>query len=352
MGKVLDASSILAERLRRQRLTEPVEDVGGYLDAFRALQPVSPVFFSYPGEPPRLSARTRFDDAPVAGDLRAERAIVKGRFLGGTIGYVLADDLPVYANTFLKPLPRLDAIQETVLEAVRNAGPLAPRQIKEETGLLNKQIMPALHRLQKAFMVYEDQIDTDWDRGWYDFGAEWPDVAVTDDEFAASAQKVLLRFLKSHVFASFEQVKDWSQLPSKALTGALQDMKASGLVVPCEVEELGEGWVCEEDTGLAPTDVPPSVFMLHKSDPLVRSHASELKRRFGREEILQYLLIDGAFHGAVLGHWRIGPHDVDDIALTLPDAACKDRRDAILAEVATQYHPPRSRIVKYTGQRL
>ena len=54
---------------------------------------------------------------------------------------------------------------------------------------------------------------------------------------------------------------------------------------------------------------------MHRADPLVKSHSSELKDRFGGEEVLQYLLIDGEFAGAVLGHWRIGPRDVDDILL-------------------------------------
>jgi hypothetical protein len=36
-------------------------------------------------------------------------------------------------------------------------GGLTPQQIKEETGLLNQEIMPALHRLQEAFVVYEDR---------------------------------------------------------------------------------------------------------------------------------------------------------------------------------------------------
>ena len=70
-----------------------------------------------------------------------------------------------------------------------------------------------------------------------------------------------------------------------------------------------------QDTSLEPYELPPSVFMLHRSDFLTKSHTSELKRRFGGQEVLQYLLIDGMFGGAVLGHWRIGPHDVDDIVV-------------------------------------
>jgi hypothetical protein len=34
---------------------------------------------------------------------------------------------------------------------------LTIQQIKEDTGLLVKEITPVLHRLQEAFLVYEDQ---------------------------------------------------------------------------------------------------------------------------------------------------------------------------------------------------
>ena len=99
-------------------------------------------------------------------------------------------------------------------------------------------------------------------------------------------------------------------------------------------------------------EIPPSVLMLHRADFLVRSHASELKRRFGDHEVLQYLLIDGVFQGAVLGHWRIGPHDVDDIIVELPAAQRADRRDEVLDIVAQWYHPPHSHILKYAGEEV
>ena len=92
--------------------------------------------------------------------------------------------------------------------------------------------------------------------------------------------------------------------------------------------------------------------MLHKSDILARSHASELKRRFGHREVLQYLLIDGAFQGAVLGHWRIGPHDVEDIAVELPAVERMNRREEILNAVSSGYRPPYSRILRYAGKEI
>ncbi len=343
-------ATILAERLHRQRLTGSLETTEGYMELFRLLQPVSPVHNTRPGNPPRLVARTCFDDGAEADRLRAQRRLVKGRFLGGSIGYVLAEDLALYANTFQRPLSRFSQIQETVLEAIQMTGPLTPRQLKEETGLLNKQIMPTLHRLQKAFLIYEDQTDNDWERGWYDFATEWSEVKLDEGQRQVAAIQVLQRFLKSHVLATFEQFKDWSQLPAKFLTKLVQEMERTNLIVPQVVEGLGEGWLHAEDFPLPEGEIVPSVFMLHKADILVKSHASELKQQFGGQEVLQYLLIDGAFQGAVLGHWGIGPHDVDDIVVTLPATERANRRAEILAVVAQQYHPPHSHILRYASE--
>jgi len=348
----MDASTILTERLRRQHLIEPLQDPGKYIKLFRLLQPVSPGASSRPGDPPRLVHRTDFDDGALADRMREQRAIIKGRFLGGIIGYVLAEDLELYGNAFCRELSGLNEIQQKVFDAVSHAGPLTPRQFKEETGLLNKQIMPALHRMQEAFMVYEDQVDDDWERSWYDFAEEWPDVDLRAEKWKAAAAEVLLRFLAGHVFATFEQLKDWSRWSSKSLRSLVNDMEKDKAIVKQEVEGPGEGWMSPQDVSLSPCEITPSVFMLHKSDILVRSHASELKRSFGGQEVLQYLLIDGAFQGAVLGHWRIGPHDVEDVVVELPEAERTGRREDILNAVAWKYRPPYSHILRYDGEEV
>ena len=92
--------------------------------------------------------------------------------------------------------------------------------------------------------------------------------------------------------------------------------------------------------------------MLHRADPLVKSHASELKARFGGEEVLQYLLIDGEFVGSVCGHWRIGPHDVDNILVELPAKECTARKSKIIDAVAWNYSPPHHNILAYNGKKV
>lgn len=352
MGETIDARTIRAERLRRQLLTDPAATSAEYFALFRLVQPVSPVAMSYPGSPPELVRRARFNAAEAANKLRADRTLVKGRFLNGNIGYVFADDLELYATAFRKPLTGLNEIQRSAYDTLANLGPLTPRQIREETGLLNKQIMPALHRLQTAFLVHEDQPDEDWEREWRLFEDEWPDVDPTRRTHEEAVADVVTRFLRAHVFGTSAHVKDWSSLSKRVLDRVLSDMEASGRVQAVEVEGVGAGWMLSDDLLDQATVVTPSTFLLHWHDPLVLSHAGELKRRHVGLEVLQHLLIDGEFRGVVVGHWRIGPHDVDDIALDLPKEDLEDRRDEILAAVATVYHPPRHNILRYAGRAL
>ncbi|MFA1822616.1 hypothetical protein ACDX78_21105 [Virgibacillus oceani] len=52
-----------------------------------------------------------------------------------------------------------------------------------------------------------------------------------------------------------------------------------------------------------------------------------LKQMFSGREVLQYLFTDGEFMGAVLGHWRIGPHDIEDIKICLEHDEAEKRRN-------------------------
>ena len=354
----LTRETIFAHRLHRQRLIDPLRSRKDYLDLFSQLQPVSPIHFSYPGSPPGLVHRTTFDAIAEADRHRPDRTLVKGRFLGGGIGYVLGDDLATYATAFRKPIKELNPNQELVLEIMREVGPLAPRQIKEESqhwedpGLLNKEIMPALHRLQQAFLVFEDQVDTDWERDWNDFAAEWPDIDLEAMAWEKAAAEVLKRLIKSQVFLTLEQIKDGSGFSLRALKSLLSEQEKLGALIPAKVETLGPGWHCPEDADLESAIPEPSVFMLHKADPLAKTHTSELKRRFGNHETLQYLLIDGTFQGAVLGHWRIGPHDVEDILVELLAKERKRRKQAVLEAVSWRYSPPNHHILQYDGKKV
>lgn len=347
----MEVATILAHRLERQALDPPLAETSRYQGLVAALQPVSPVFFSRPGSPPRLVHRTTFDEAALADDWRAARLLVKGRFWGGNIGYVLAEELGLYAAAFRRPLPRLLPVHERILQTLKYEGPLSPRQLAAESGVRHKELMPALHRLQQAFLVCEEQEDESWERPFGLFTSEWPDLDLERCSLEQAAAEVLARLVYSQVWLSSAQVRDWCQWPAARVGRVLQALEEAGRLRRCQAGKWGEGWMRAEDHDLAPRVPGPGVFMLHKADPLVKTHQRQLKEQF-HGEVLQYLLVDGQFRGAVCGHWRIGPHDVEDIALDLPPRQRQARREAVLAAVAAHYRPPHSQIRRYAGEPL
>lgn len=341
--------SLLAARMDAQGLASPLRDEAGYPALFRRLQPVSPIAMTYPGNPPALVKRTLFDSADASDDLRADRIVVKARFLDGTVGYVMTRDFGDYAVVFRKQPTRLNAIEGEVLGAVRELGPITPRLLKEETGILAKKVGPALARLQRAFLVFEDQTETNWERGWSTFPSAFPDLNLDTMDRETAGLRVLDRYFASMIFSTLQQIRDWCGLPLRDLTAWVEALATTGRISATSVEGLGEGWSRSDfkPSRAAPTK---SVQMLHLQDGLVRAHRTELKERFKGREILQYLLIDGAFRGAVCGHWRIGPHDVEDIVLDLTGKDRTNRKREILTEVASTYSGERHRILNYDGQ--
>lgn len=353
----LSYEQVIGERLRRQRLLAPIEspdDEQEYLELFKLLQPVAPVHNTRPGDPPRLVHRTLFHDDGLAGKLRERNAIIKGRFCGGRIGYVLQEDLERYAVAFRKPLAKAKPIHDDILTVLKTSGGLSKEQLKQELeGYPAGEISKALQALQEAFLVYEHQPDTDWDTGWFDFATEWFEIQADGGRYAQAVSEVLHTFIQAMVFATTAHIKSWSQLPAKAIRQGIEALVEEGRTVTAEMEGLGQGFVCAEDAeGRFPSDIPSCVFMLDKSDFLVRAHMDELQRRYKGYEVLQFLLIDGAFQGAVLGHWRIGPHDVEDILVELPPDQAESRQEEILDAVRKIYSPERHNIVMYNGKPL
>ena len=343
--------SVLAHRLRRHGLVSPARDESEYRELVRRLQPVTPVARDMPGAPPRLMHRCKGDDRALAEGLRAGQDLLKGRFSGGRIGYVLAADFELYAAAFRRPLKVLNSVQDRVLQVLGYHDGLSPRQLRLEMEIQHKKLMPVLHRLQEAFLVFEDQSDASWDRPWSPLSSALPEVDLDRLSWEEAAMAVIRRFFRSHVFATFQELKSWSGFTERRLATVLTRFENEGLS-PAQVEGLGAGWTCVEDRDLNPARIDPGVFMLHLGDPLVIPHTAELKERFAGLEVLACLLVDGELTGAVCGHWRIGPHDVEDIVLTLPALECMRRKREILEEVGRFYHPPRHHILRYAGKSL
>lgn len=75
-----------------------------------------------------------------------------------------------------------------------------------------------------------------------------------------------------------------------------------------------------------------------------------MKERFKEAEVLEYLLIDGEFKGAVCGRWGFKPYDVEDIMVDLSRSEQRRRQESIIMEVRRVYVLPTHDIVRYAGE--
>ena len=307
----MNHQTILALRLERQHFTAPVSD-GEYDALFRDLSPVLCEYWSRPGDPPRLFQRALDEDFPYNDHRRSRRSILKGRFHHG-IAYVERADLQLYGCLYRKesPLPP-EAFQ--ILELLEQEGPHTSNQIREITGL-GKQVAVALQKLQEAFLVFEDQVDCDWDRAFYSFSAEFPDVDFSAHTRQEALIAALPRFFRRIVCATAEDVKSWFNRPAKEVKVALDTLVAQGALVAVE-----DGYVRTEDLPLlAESRTPPDgIFALHRNDFLVKTWEHRLKGQYPHEthQVLYYLLIDGAIGGAVLGRFS---NKVNELELAVLD---------------------------------
>lgn len=361
MSLVVQRPRVLAARLHRHGFTEPVANEADYVALFRRLQPVSPAANSYPGSAPRLMHRMNgglidgLGDGDVADELRAQRTLVKGRFQGGTVAYVHVEDLPLFAAAYRQPLTRLDARQEAAVRALTYAGPLSPRQLREETGLGYRPLMAAVHRLERAFILCEDQTDDAWDRPLHLVEREFPDLWARAPSADEAGAEVLLRLLTAQAFATTAQLACGSGLGKRRTAQAVAGLEQAGRIQAAQLAsqdgaDVELGWcVAGDRMADGASAAEPIVQVLHTRDPLVRPQLDDLSQRFSGREVLQYLLIGDEIHGAVCGHWRIKAHDVDDVVF--PESMLS-HREAVLEAVRRRYPPPDQHVLACNGEPL
>lgn len=325
-------------RMERQCLLKKAGEEE-YVRLYRDAQPGQNVYWNGFGQPPTLSFRADFDDLEFNRGRQLERRLVKGRFAGGNLGWIEPGDMELFAALYRKPLARPTLEQQMLLELIKKAGPFNIQQLKEETGLLVKQITPILHRLQEAFLIYEDQYDGEWDRGWYRFDEIFPEVNMERISRREALKIVLQRFAYRTVWFDAAMAKSFYRIPEKEIRAAAEELTAEGVLTAWE-----SGYMLKSDERLLADYEPVEmhfVCALHRNDFLYKIHEHILKEWIKKltagleydHEPLQYLLIDGEFHGAVAGHFRNGPYDLNDVVCDLPDAW--SRKEEILEAVRT-----------------
>ncbi|MDR0294122.1 MAG: hypothetical protein LBH95_08230 [Oscillospiraceae bacterium] len=322
---------IAALRMERQHLTRKANEAE-YTDLYRDTQPGQNVYWNGFGDPPSLTYRAGFDDMEFNRGRQRTRALIKGRFAGGNLGWIVPEDVELFAAAFVKPLDKPLPRQLALLELIEREGPLTIRQMKEETGLLVKEITPALHRLQEAFLVYEDQYDGEWDRGWCRFSEMFPGADLTGRSRHDALKTLLRRFAYRHVCFDMKMAKSFYMLPEKDIRAAVTALVEDGVFM-----EDGGGYFTREDYALLQryaAEPPKSVYAMHRNDFLVKSNEHWLKGKYTHPypDTLYYLLIDGEFRGAAAGKFRYTP-EVEDVMTDIPDDETTARKDEILQAV-------------------
>lgn len=341
-------------RLARQCLARPAE-LEEYDALFRAMSPVPCVYWSEPGSPPSLPLHADFDDAAYNALRRSQRQILKGRFAAGNIGYVDARDLELFACLYRKPL-RPESVQAELLELIGQEGPLNIGLMKEMTGLLVKQITPALHKLQAAFLLFEDQADSAGDRAWYLFGEEFSGVDLQRYPPEEALCRILPRFARLCVLFDTAMAKAFYRLPERLIAAAFARLEAAGTLVRAETEEGQAGYVLAEDLAILRGELPacpapPRILLLQQNDFLVKSLSPSLAGRFSSDwKTLYYLLLDGEIVGALTGRFTFGEPELEDVAVELPARGRQAWRAAILSAVAQKF--PASTLRRYCGEAL
>ena len=320
-----------ALRMERQFLTRKA-DKAEYDALYRDTQPGQNVYWNGFGNPPTITYRASFDDMEYNRQRQLERQLIKGRFQGGNLGWIERDDVELFAGLSMKPLNKPTDKQVALMDLIKREGPMNIQVMKEMTGLLVKEITPVLHRLQEAFLIYEDQHDGEWDRGWSTFGEVFPDADLAKYARHDALKIILRRFAYRHVTFDVKMAKSFYRLPEKDIQKAVDELVGSGVFVITE-----EGYVLQEDMEVLQNysaELPKIAYAMHRNDFLVKSNEHWLKEQYKHTypDTLYYLLLDGEFRGAVVGKFRYTP-EVEDVILDFPSDEAAARKDEITQAV-------------------
>ena len=343
---MLIQQNITALKMERQFLSHKANEQE-YCELYRDTQPGQNVYWNGFGDPPSITFRADFNDIEYNRERQRTREIVKGRFQGGNLGWIESGDMELFACLCRKTLDKPTFAQQTLLDLIEREGPMNIQLMKEMSGMLVKEITPVLHRLQEAFLIYEDQYDGEWDRGWYKFREMFPNVDIQKYTKIEALKIVLKRFAYRNVIFSTEMMKSFYKLPGKDIKTAITELLNDG-----EVKELESRYLLKTDYDLLQStsfEVKQSVFVMHRNDFLVKSNEYCIKEKYKHPEydVLQYILIDGEFCGAVL--FKNGPYIIENVIV---DPGYETRKDEIIDAVYRVNSCEKSPIKRFMGKKV
>lgn len=349
-------SEVIVLRQKRQHLDQSVNKKT-YEQMFREFSPVQPIYWTMPGNPPEIVHRAEFDDKAYNSSIRAKRTIVKGRFAGGNIGYVYLDELDLYGAAYMKSRDNLTYEEEMLMRLFEQEGPMSIGLIKEITEQKAKDITKILHKLQLKFLVYEDQLDSEWDRGFFLLENELDEVDLFRYTKEEAITILMKRFIYRHVVADVSMIKSFYRFIGKDIKAALNRLEDASIITYIDESDV-KGYALTEDLAVIESmkgQKPcSSIYILHRNDYLVKSNEHWLKEHYKLEgqTNIYYVLIDGEFRGCIYGKFRNGPFDLEDLELDFNDEEammCKDKVLEALYEISEQDSSP---LKHYMGKPL
>ena len=275
--KELSHENIVALRMERQHLNKKASK-DEYDALYRDTQPGQNVYWNGFGDPPSLTYRADFNDIEYNRGRQKERKLIKGRFCGGNLGWIVKEDLELFACAFIKPLLKPTERQSAFLELIEHEGPMNIQQMKESTGMLVKEITQVLHCLQEAFLIYEDQNDGEWDRGWYKFTEMFPDVNLMKYSRIDALKILIKRFSYRNAIFDVNMAKSFYKLPMKEIKAAIESLVAENILL-----ESGGEYLLKDDFDLLQSysgEIPRAVYAMHRNDFLVKTNEHILKERY------------------------------------------------------------------------
>jgi len=345
---------VLALRMHRQGFNARL-DREEYNQLFRLMSPVSPMYWTMPGHPPVIQHRADFSDFQYNDKLRSHREIVKGRFQNGAVGYVFFDELELYIALYKKDLGKVTPKMEEILNLIAHEGPINVKGMKEVLGMYVKDITPFLHKLQSAFIVFEDQRSVEWDRGWYVFENEFPELNIHRFSFQEALMIVLQRFQSLNVWFDVQMVESFYKLPKKAIQTALDILVERNLFYLMSLNDK-KGYISIDDFKLLEKhelmQTSNQIFCLNKNDFYVKSLEHVLKIDYPKTtfEPMYYLLHKGEFKGAVYGKFRIKPDELEDVIFKIDQEAMKERYDDVIKAIGKVADYSVSPLKRYMGE--
>ena len=113
----MDQRKVIALRMERQGFVGKTGETE-YDALYRDLQPGMNVYWNGFGQPPTLSFRTEFDDIEYNRQRQLNRLLVKGRFAGGNLGWIVPEDLELFMALYRKPLEEMTDDQRVIYELI------------------------------------------------------------------------------------------------------------------------------------------------------------------------------------------------------------------------------------------